>query len=86
VQAALTSAATFAAGAALPLLVVFISPQSELIPAVLRCLIGFFSPRCAVGARLGGADVLRATTHVAFWGALAMAITAGGSRIFGTAM
>ena len=41
VQAALTSAATFAAGAALPLLVVFISPQSALIPAVLRCLIGF---------------------------------------------
>jgi vacuolar iron transporter family protein len=86
VQAALTSAATFAAGAALPLLVIFIVPQSALIPAVFLASLIFLAVLGAVGARLGGADVLRATARVAFWGALAMAITAGVGSIFGTAM
>jgi vacuolar iron transporter family protein len=84
VQAALTSAATFAAGAALPLLVVFISPQSALIPAVFLASLVFLAALGAVGAHLGGANVLRATARVAFWGALAMAITAGVGRVFGT--
>jgi len=84
VQAALTSAATFATGAALPLLTVFIAPKSILVPAVFLASLAFLALLGAVGARLGGADVFRATTRVTFWGALAMAITAGIGGIFGT--
>ena len=68
VQAALTSAATFAAGAALPLLVIYIAPQSTLIPAVFLASLVFLAVLGAMGARLGGADVRRATARVAFWG------------------
>jgi len=84
VQAALTSAATFATGAALPLLTVFIAPKSIIVPAVFLASLAFLALLGAVGARLGGADVFRATTRVTFWGALAMAITAGIGGIFGT--
>ena len=84
VQAALTSAATFATGAALPLLTVFIAPKSILVPAVFLASLAFLALLGAVGARLGGADVFRATARVTFWGALAMAITAGIGGIFGT--
>jgi len=83
-KAALTSAATFATGAALPLLTVFIAPKSILVPAVFLASLAFLALLGAVGARLGGADVFRATTRVTFWGALAMAITAGIGGIFGT--
>lgn len=83
VQAALTSALTFAVGAALPLLTVLVAPAGWLIWAV-----GFVSLIClgvlgAVGAQAGGADPWRATIRVLFWGALAMAITAGIGAIFG---
>ena len=83
VQAALTSAATFAVGAALPLLMVLISPSSKLIPIVSIASLVFLALLGAVGARAGGADVLKATTRVAFWGALAMGLTAGIGRLFG---
>src|SRR5580765_5116092 len=84
VQAALTSAATFAAGAAMPLLMVVVSPAGALVPIVSAASLGFLALLGAIGARTGGADILRATARVTFWGALAMALTAGIGRIFGT--
>lgn len=84
VQAALTSAATFAIGAAMPLLMVLISPVSYLIPVVTVASLAFLALLGAIGARAGGANVLRATARVTFWGALAMALTAGIGALFGT--
>jgi len=83
VQAALTSAATFAVGAAMPLLMVVVSPQSILIPVVSAASLVFLAVLGAVGASAGGANVLRATARVTFWGALAMALTAGIGKVFG---
>lgn len=77
VQAALTSAATFSVGAAMPLLMVIVSPASLLVPAVSAASLAFLALLGAIGARAGGASVLRATARVTFWGALAMALTAG---------
>jgi vacuolar iron transporter family protein len=77
IQAALTSAATFSAGAAFPLAMIFVSPTSLLVPAVSIGSLGFLALLGAVGARAGGADVLRATLRVGFWGAFAMGLTAG---------
>ena len=84
VQAALTSAATFAAGAAMPLLMVVISPLTYLVPIVSVASLIFLGVLGAIGAMAGGADVVRATARVTFWGALAMAATAGIGKIFGT--
>jgi VIT1/CCC1 family predicted Fe2+/Mn2+ transporter len=84
VQAALTSAATFAVGAAMPLLMVVVSPVGALVPIVSAASLGFLALLGAVGARAGGANVLRATARVTFWGALAMALTAGIGKLFGT--
>ncbi len=84
VQAALTSAAMFSAGAAMPLLMVVVSPAAALIPIVSAASLVFLALLGAVGARTGGADILRATVRVTFWGALAMAITAGIGKVFGT--
>jgi VIT1/CCC1 family predicted Fe2+/Mn2+ transporter len=84
VQAALTSAATFSVGAAMPLLMVIVSPGGWLVPLVSAASLVFLALLGAIGARAGGADVLRATLRVTFWGALAMALTAGIGRVFGT--
>ncbi|MFZ0174028.1 MAG: VIT family protein [Pseudolabrys sp.] len=84
VQAALTSAATFSVGAAMPLLMVVISPSRVLVPIVSAASLGFLALLGAIGARAGGANVLRATARITFWGALAMALTAGIGRFFGT--
>src|SRR5512135_728632 len=84
VQAALTSAATFSAGAAMPLLAVVLSPAAALVPAVCVASLGFLALLGAIGARAGGANVLRATARVTFWGAFAMALTAGIGKLFGT--
>jgi VIT1/CCC1 family predicted Fe2+/Mn2+ transporter len=84
VQAALTSAATFAVGAAMPLLMVVVSPASALVPIVSAASLGFLALLGAIGAKAGGANVLRATARVTFWGALAMALTAGIGAVFGT--
>jgi VIT1/CCC1 family predicted Fe2+/Mn2+ transporter len=84
VQAAFTSAATFAIGAAMPLLMVLISPVSYLIPLVTAASLAFLALLGAIGAQAGGADILRATARVTFWGALAMALTAGIGALFGT--
>jgi vacuolar iron transporter family protein len=84
VQAALTSAATFSVGAAMPLLMVLVSPANALVPIVSAASLGFLALLGAVGAKAGGANVLRATVRVTFWGALAMALTAGIGKLFGT--
>jgi VIT1/CCC1 family predicted Fe2+/Mn2+ transporter len=84
VQAALTSAATFAVGAAMPLLMVVASPVGALVPIVSAASLGFLALLGAIGARAGGANVLRATARVTFWGALAMALTTGIGKLFGT--
>src|ERR1700693_3853896 len=84
VQAALTSAATFSVGAAMPLLMAVVSPAGALVPIVSAASLGFLAFLGAIGARAGGANVLRATARVTFWGALAMALTAGIGKLFGT--
>ena len=84
VQAALTSAATFSVGAAMPLLMVVVSPANVLVPVVSAASLGFLAILGAIGARAGGANVLRATARVTFWGALAIALTAGIGKLFGT--
>jgi VIT1/CCC1 family predicted Fe2+/Mn2+ transporter len=86
VQAALTSAATFAAGAAMPLIMVLITPAGELVAVVSVTSLGFLALLGAIGAKAGGADVFRATARVTFWGALAMALTAGIGALFGAAV
>ncbi len=84
VQAALTSAATFSVGAAMPLLMVVVSPAAALVPIVSAASLGFLALLGAIGAKAGGANVLRATARVTFWGALAMALTAGIGKLLGT--
>jgi VIT1/CCC1 family predicted Fe2+/Mn2+ transporter len=84
VQAALASAATFSTGAAMPLLMVVVSPAGALVPVVAVASLGFLALLGATGARAGGANVWRATVRVTFWGALAMALTAGIGKLFGT--
>jgi vacuolar iron transporter family protein len=86
IQAALTSAVTFAVGAAMPLLMVILSPQAYLVPAVSVASLLFLALLGAIGARAGGADVVKATVRVTFWGALAMAATAGIGALVGTAV
>ena len=83
VQAALTSAAMFSVGAAMPLLMVVVSPVSALVLTVSAASLGFLALLGAIGAKAGGANVLR-TARVTFWGALAMALTAGIGKVFGT--
>ena len=84
VQAALTSAVTFAVGAALPLLAVLIAPGAWLIWAVALASLVFLGALGAVGAAAGGASPWKPTVRVVFWGALAMLITAAIGALFGT--
>lgn len=86
IQAALTSAATFAVGAALPLLMVIVSPANLLVWTVSAASLLFLALLGAVGAKAGGANVGRATLRVTFWGAFAMALTAGIGAVVGTAV
>jgi VIT1/CCC1 family predicted Fe2+/Mn2+ transporter len=82
-QAALSSALTFAVGAALPLLWVIFAPSTWLLVGTAAVSLVFLAGLGALAARTGGAPVLRATARVAFWGALAMALTAGVGHWFG---
>lgn len=86
VQAAVTSAATFAAGAALPLGLVFAVPAASLVPVVSIAALIFLALLGAVGAWAGGANILRATLRVTFWGAFAMALTAAIGALVGKAV
>jgi vacuolar iron transporter family protein len=83
-QAAITSAITFSVGAALPLAVVLLATASALIPAILISTMLFLAVLGGLGAYVGGANILRATARVAFWGLVAMGITAGVGAWFGT--
>lgn len=76
VQAALTSAFTFAAGAAIPLAIAVLAPVQWLGIIVSGCSLLFLAMLGALGARLGGASALKPALRVTFWGAIAMAATA----------
>ena len=86
VQAALASAATFAAGAALPLAVAWLAPPSVRIWSISIASLAFLAALGALAARTGGASVLTSAWRVTFWGALALAITAGIGRLFGVSV
>ena len=84
VQAAMASAASFTAGAALPLAVAALMPASALSGAVAASSLVFLAALGALAARTGGAPILASTLRVTFWGALAMAVTAGAGALFGS--
>ena len=86
IQAALTSALTFSAGAGLPLLVVMLSPSAIMSPAVGGATLLGLAVLGALGARTGGAPVGKAVLRVVFWGVLAMGVTAGIGHLFGAAV
>jgi VIT1/CCC1 family predicted Fe2+/Mn2+ transporter len=86
VQAALTSAATFTFGAAAPLVLAAVSPLAALPAIVSAGSLAGLAILGAVGAQAGGAPPLKAAVRVTFWGALAMALTAGIGRLVGAAV
>lgn len=85
IQAAITSAVTFSAGAALPLIVAAFAPMNGLGLWVAGSALLGLALLGALGAKAGGAPVSRSVARVVFWGALAMAITAGVGHLFGVA-
>ncbi|UAJ10707.1 VIT family protein [Polymorphobacter megasporae] len=86
VQAALASATTFTAGGIWPVLTVLLAPPPVLLHATFAVALVVLAVLGAAGARAGGAKVVPATVRVVFWGALAMAVTAGVGHLFGTAV
>lgn len=82
-EAAVTSALTFAIGAALPLLVVLLLPAAWLIYGVTISTVVFLALLGAMGAKVGGASMMRGTARVTFWGVVAMAVTALVGSLFG---
>lgn len=86
IQAALTSAATFTAGALLPLLAAVVVPQAAMIPVVSVASLVCLASLGGVAARTAGAPVVVSLVRVTFWGALAMALTAGVGALFGIAL
>jgi vacuolar iron transporter family protein len=84
IQAALTSAASFAVGAATPLIITMVTPGAILIPLVGITSLAFLALLGALAAYFGGAPVATGALRVTFWGALAMAVTAGVGKLFGT--
>ncbi len=85
-QAALTSAAAFSAGAALPVLTALVAPAAAVVPALAAGALVFLVALGAVGARVGGAPALKAALRVAVMGALALALTAAAGKLFGAAV
>ncbi|HNV87833.1 MAG TPA: VIT family protein [Methylotenera sp.] len=83
VQAALYSAATFAVGALLPLLVVLLAPKPQLILHVAIMSLAFLAILGGLAAKAGGANLWKGSVRVAFWGVLAMAATASVGSLFG---
>jgi len=86
VQAALASAASFAVGAAMPLITVLLVPETILAPAVTGTSLIFLALLGILAAWVGGAPIIKSTIRVTFWGALAMALTALVGSLFGTAL
>ena len=84
IQAAFSSAASFAVGAALPLLATVFAPQTLLIPVVAIASLIFLAVLGALAASAGGASTFKGAMRVTFWGALAMAVTAGVGALFRT--
>lgn len=85
VQAAATSALTFALGALLPLAAVIVAPPAAAAPVVAGASLVFLTVLGAIAARAGGAPALAGALRVAFWGILAMALTAAAGALFGAA-
>lgn len=83
IQAALSSATTFTIGALLPLTVAWLTALSNLIILVASLSLIFLALLGGIAARAGGAPIVKASVRVTFWGASAMAITAGVGRFFG---
>ena len=83
VQAAVASAASFAVGAALPLAIAAAAPGTLLVPLVAGSSLLFLAVLGALAARVGGAPVASGAFRVTFWGAFAMAVTAGVGALFG---
>ena len=86
VQAAFASAGTFTVGAALPLLLVLVVPTAKLVWVVSGSSLFFLALLGTLAARAGGSSVWRSVARVTFWGALAMALTAGVGALFGTTL
>ncbi len=86
VQAAFASAGTFAVGAALPMLAAFLTPVSMIGVVVSIMSLAFLALLGGAAAYVGGAPVAKAVARVTFWGALAMAATAGIGKLFGVAV
>ena len=84
IQAAFASAITFAVGAALPLLLTWLSPSARMVFIVSGGSLVFLGLLGGLAARAGGASVILGAWRVTFWGALAMAATAGIGKLFGT--
>lgn len=83
VQAAVASALTFSSGAIIPILVMWISPRNLTYWTVFGTALGLLALLGALGARAGGANVVKGVLRVGLWGAFAMAVTGGVGRIFG---
>ncbi|MFG1211732.1 VIT family protein [Xanthobacter flavus] len=86
IQAALTSAVTFALGAAIPLIISLVAPTALIAPTVSGGSLVCLAVLGALGARTGGADILKPTIRVTFWGAIAMAATAAIGTLVGHAV
>lgn len=84
IQAAFASAGSFVIGAAMPIMVVFLSPESIMVPIVSITSLLFLALLGVVAARTGGSPIIKATFRVTFWGALAMGLTALVGALFGT--
>jgi vacuolar iron transporter family protein len=84
IQAAMASAASFAVGAGVPVLTILVAPETTLVVTIAvvstLCLVALG----ALAGRVGGASAMLGAARVAFWGALAMAVTAGVGKLFGT--
>lgn len=84
-QAAFTSALSFSVGAALPLLIVVMVPEANLIPVIVGASLVFLSILGGLAAKVGGANIKKGVFRVTFWSALSMAVAAGVGSLFGTA-
>ncbi len=84
IQAAFTSAGSFGVGAAMPLLIAVLAPTAVLIPLIAGTSLVFLALLGGLAARVGGAGVSIGAMRVTFWGAIAMAVTAGVGALFGT--
>ncbi|SDY03702.1 VIT family protein [Nitrosomonas sp. Nm33] len=83
IQATFTSTAMFTVGAAMPLIATFAAPTAQIIPIVASFSLFSLAILGALAAYLGGANILKGTIRITFWGALAMGLTAAVGRLFG---